>query len=174
MGLFATRPRVAPPKPTARELAMRRMYDVVGALEWTIHDSHEDGGTILVPKEDKVKMRCHLSIDSDCLVSEIDAGLRIATCNFSPGLSWAVLMANGVSRYGTFRVRRHDARTTSVCFGGFLDPALQQVDQLVHAIRMQSIVMHAFALDQVKRGNLAYPIDFMGFATETIPIRFES
>lgn len=164
---------VAPPAPlTHEEKAQAVLTDLIEKLDWTVESSDSKSVSLLVPKEDNVKLRCRLQLSNDLLESEIDAGIQMKPVCFSPELAWAVLYSNGLVKYGSFRVRNVETREVALCFGSFFDPLETPVDRIIHSISMQAITFREFIQQQLRRGNLLFPIDFMGFSSNIIPLRF--
>lgn len=174
MRLFSKpKPEQAPPPPSPEEIARHTMYQIVRQLDWMIESSTEDGGSLIVPKEDHIRLRCRLKLDGGCVDCEADAGIRLPLLQFSTSLLWAVTYSNNASRYGTFRVRNETPQLLCLCFGRLFDPFEISVSGIVKAIQMQSLTMHEFAHQQIKRSNLYFPHDFMGIESSTIPIRYK-
>ena len=156
-------------KPAAVEeyspwLAIRPL---VLALNWTVESVCQTECVLLVPKIDRIKLRCRLTVTEMCVDISTDAGIRMCKQELRASLAWKLLEANNNCRFGNYRISdaKHEAKVT---VGGLFDPQVFGTDALKTVVEYQASQFHALIHSLLDRGHLFYPTDFLGYHSNVL------
>jgi hypothetical protein len=132
---------------------------LVLALNWTVESVCQTECVLLVPKIDRVKLRCILTVTDMCVDISTDAGIRMCKQELRASLAWKLLEAYCIS------AGKHEAKVT---MGGLFDPQYFGTDDLKTIVEYQAARFHMFIHDMLDRGLLFYPTDFLGYQSHVI------